>query len=348
MVFDKEETIKFWTFGAIILLGILTFLLLKPVLIAVFSGLILAYLLMPVYHRILKTLKSKNLSATIILISVILIVVIPLWLIIPVTINQFFDVFKISQTIDPTHILSSLFPGASNDFLTQASITLTALISKLSSLVVNSLVNFFTEAPTFFLNVFVMGFVFFFGLRDSDKLAELAREVSPLNKAKEKLLVQQFKDITDAIIYGNIIVGVVQGILAGIGFLIFGVDKAILLTLLAIFFSMIPILGPYVVYLPVAIFMFVSGNITTGIAYMTYNLLIVSTLDNFLRTYIISKKTQISSAVVFVGMIAGMYMFGIMGLLLGPLILAYFLIIIQLYREKELSSLFVREEEVAK
>ena len=171
MVFDKEETIKFWTFGAIILLGILTFLLLKPVLIAVFSGLILAYLLMPVYYRLLKNLKNKNLSATIILVSVILIVVIPLWLVIPVTINQFFDVFKISQTVDSTHILSTLFPGASTDFLTQASVTLTALISKLSSLVVSSLVNFFSEAPTFFLNLFVMGFVFFFGLRDSDKLA---------------------------------------------------------------------------------------------------------------------------------------------------------------------------------
>jgi predicted PurR-regulated permease PerM len=109
---------------------------------------------------------------------------------------------------------------------------------------------------------------------------------------------------------------------------------------------MIPILGPYVVYIPVAIFMLASGNATMAIGYLVYNLIIVSTLDNFLRTYIVSKKSKMNSAVVFVGMIAGLYMFGIIGLVLGPLILAYFLILIQLYQEKALSSLFVRDEEI--
>jgi predicted PurR-regulated permease PerM len=110
------------------------------------------------------------------------------------------------------------------------------------------------------------------------------------------------------------------------------------------FFSVIPILGPYVVYIPVAIMIFASGNTGAGVAYLIYNLAIVSTLDNFLRTYIVSKKTKMNSAVVFIGMIAGLYMFGIVGLLIGPLILAYFLVLIQLYREKTLSSLFVKEE----
>lgn len=345
MVLSKEETTKIWTIGAIIVLGILVFLLVKPVIVSVVSGLILTYLFLPVYRWTLKWAKSKTLSSGLVLIFVGLLIIVPLWYVLPKIVSQFFDVFKAVQVLDPSILIQKLFPSAPQEFIRQAGVTFTALFSKASASLFNSLVNFFTAAPTLLLNFLIVGFVFFFGLRDSDKLIQIAKDVSPLNRAKEKLLIQQFKDITDSIVYGQIVVGIAQGLLAGIGFLIFGVDNAIFLTIAAIFFSMIPILGPYVVYIPVAIFMFASGNSTMAIGYMIYNLVIVSTLDNFLRTYIVSKKSKMNSAVVFVGMIAGMYMFGVIGLLLGPLILAYFLILLQLYQEKELNSLFVRDEE---
>lgn len=344
MVFDDKETARYWTLGAIIILGVLVFLLLKPVIIPLFSGLILAYLFNPVYQRLLKNIKNRNLAAATILVLVVLIVVIPIWLVLPITINQFFQIFKMSQTLDITSIIQTILPSASKDFITQSALTTTAIISNASTAVLDGMVNFFSNAPIILLNIMILGFVFFFGLRDSDKLSELIREISPLNKSKEKLLVQQFKDITEAIIYGQLVIGIIQGLLAGVGFLIFGVQNAALLTILTMFFSVIPILGPYIVYIPVAIFLLTSGNTSTAIAFLLYNILIVSTLDNFLRAYIISKRTQISPAIVFVGMIAGLFMFGMIGLLLGPLILAYFLVIIQLYRDKELSGLFVREE----
>jgi predicted PurR-regulated permease PerM len=242
--------------------------------------------------------------------------------------------------------IQKVLPTASADFVRQFGVTSAALLSKASATVLNSMVSFFSEAPTLLLNVLVVGFVFFFGLRDHEEIIKIASDISPLNRAKEKLLIQQFKDITDSIIYGQFVIGIAQGLLAGIGFLIFGVDKALLLTILTMFCSVIPILGPYIVYIPVAILIFASGDTSTGIAYLLYNIIIVSTLDNFLRTYIVSKKSKMNSAVVFVGMIAGLLMFGIVGLLIGPLILAYFLIIIQLYKEKNLSSLFTKEESV--
>jgi predicted PurR-regulated permease PerM len=344
MVFDDKETAKFWTLGAIIVLGILVFILLKPVIISVFSGLIIAYLCNPLYKRLLKYIPARNVSAAIILILLILIIILPVWLVLPITINQFFQVFKTTQTLDITSIFQTVLPSASKDFVTQAALTTTAIISKASAAVLEGMVNFFSNAPIILLNILILGFVFFFGLRDSDKLGELVREISPLNKAKEKLLVQQFKDITEAIIYGQLIIGIIQGLLAGIGFIVFGVPNAALLTILTIFFAVIPLLGPYIVYIPVAIFLLAGSSTGTAIAFILYNILIVSTLDNFLRAYIISKKTQISPAIVFVGMIAGLFMFGIIGLLIGPLILAYFLVIIQLYRDKELSGLFVKEE----
>jgi predicted PurR-regulated permease PerM len=346
MVFDNKEITRFWTIASILILGTLVFLLVRPVLISIVAGLVLAYVFIPVYRWFLKIVRYKALSATIVLILLGAIIIVPIWYILPTAINQFFDIFRLSQSIDITGFIQSLFPTASLDFVRQAGITSAALLNKASATVLDSMVSFFSEAPVLIMNILVVGFVFFFGLRDNEDLIKIAKEISPLNKVKEQLLIQQFKDITDSIIYGQFVIGIAQGLLAGIGFLIFGVDKAILLTIMTMFFSVIPILGPYVVYIPVAITIFASGDTSSGIAYLIYNLAIVSTLDNFLRTYIVSKKTKMNSAVVFIGMIAGLFMFGIIGLLIGPLILAYFLILIQLYKEKNLSSLFVREEPV--
>jgi len=346
MVFSKDEVSRFWTMAAILILGILVFLLLKPVLISVFAGLIFAYLFLPIYQWTLKWAKYKSLAASIVIGIILIIILIPLWYALPVLINQFFEVFKLSQTIDISSALDKLFPSVSNDIILQAGTTFTAFISKASASILSSMVNFFSEIPTLLLNLLVFGFVFFFGLRDSEELKKIAKEISPLNRAKEKIIVQQFKDITESILYGQFVIGIAQGLFAGIGFLVFGIDKALLLTILTILCSIIPILGPYIVYIPVAISIFASGNTGAGVAYLLYNIIIVSTLDNFLRTYIVSKKTKMNSAVVFVGMIGGLFMFGMVGLLIGPLILAYFLIILQLYKEKELSSLFVREEPI--
>ncbi|MBS3091537.1 AI-2E family transporter [Candidatus Pacearchaeota archaeon] len=344
MVFEKKEVSRFLTIAVIIIVGILVFFLLKPVFVSVFSGLILAYLLLPVYKRLLRVFKSRNATAWVVLMLLIIVIVSLLWFVIPILVNQFFGLFKLSQTLNIDGFIKGLFPTASDAFIVQATTTVNTIFGKASAVALNTLVNTLIELPNILLHLFIVGFVFFFGLRDSNKLLELMRELSPLNKSKEKLLVQQFKDITDSLVYGQIIVGIVQGLLAGLGFLIFGVQNALVLTLLAIFMSIIPILGPFVVYLPVAFFMFLNGNTGLGIAYLLYNFAIVSTLDNFLRTYIVARKTKISSVVVFVGMMGGMFMFGLMGLLLGPLILAYFLIILQLYKEKELSSLFLDEE----
>ena len=345
MVLNREGESKFWTIAAIVILGILVFILLRPVLISLVAGLILAYIFLPLYKWVLKCAKYRTLSAFIVIFALVAIAVIPLWYALPVLINQFFEVFKLSQTVDLSSILQKIFPSITKDILIQAGTTITAVVSKASTSVLSSAVNLFSEIPSLLLSLLVVGFVFFFGLRDSEELTKIAKEISPLNKAKEKILIQQFKDITESIVYGQFVIGISQGLLAGIGFLVFGVDKALLLTLLTIFCSIIPILGPYIVYIPVAIFIFASGNTGAGIGFLLYNLIIVSTLDNFLRTYIVAKKTKMNQGIVLIGMISGLIMFGVVGLLIGPLILAYFLIILQLYREKELNSLFMKEEQ---
>jgi predicted PurR-regulated permease PerM len=249
------------------------------------------------------------------------------------------------QTLDMASLVSNIFPGASTQFLSQLSVALSTIISKLSSSVLNYLINAFLNIPTLLIDVLVICFVFFFTLRDSERLKEFVKAMSPLSASREKMLIKYFEDVTYSIIYGVVVVGVIQGLLAGLGFLIFGVENALVLTVLAIFFAVLPIAGPFFVWIPIAIYMFSLGNTAVAIAFLLYNLIIVSGADNVLRVYILSKRTNLSPVFALISAIGGLFLFGVIGLILGPLIFAYFIILLDMYREKNLLSLFMHEED---
>lgn len=340
MNFSEEDLKKAGVIFLIILLAVLTFFLIKSVLLAIIGGLLLAYIFLPLYRRILKRVKNRTLTAFLVSIIVILIIIIPLWFVIPIMLQQVFDIFAASQTISYQKIATVLFPTATSQFAAQFSITLSNFVNQISSGALKSLTSFFLDLPTITLQLFVVFFIFFYTLRDGESLKEFASKISPFNKNKEKILITQFKNITDSVVYGQIIVGLVQGGLAGLGFLIFGIDNALVLTTLAIFFSILPIVGPFLIWIPVAIFLLSSGQIGTGIAYLLYNIIIVTSFDHFLRTYLVARKTDISPAIILVSMIGGFTVFGILGLILGPLIAAYFILFLQAYRDRTITNLF--------
>ena len=340
MEFNERDAKKFSMIIIIIGLGVLAFLVIRPVITSVLASLILAYLFMPLQKRVVKLVRNKTLSASIVLALFLIIILIPVWFLIPVVVDQIFQMFKYTQTLDIHSILANFFPTASEQFSSQAGVAINSFISKISASVLNSLVSVFLDVPTITLHLFIICFVFFFVLRDHEDLKEFMRGLSPFSPSKEKMLVKPFKDITDSVIYGQIIIGLVQGALAGIGFLIFGVHNALVLTVLATILSITPIVGPFIVWIPVSIYLFTTGETNVALGYLIYNLIVVSTVDNILRSYLVSRKTNISPAVILVGMMGGIFIFGIMGLILGPLILAYFLVFLQSYREKSLYSLF--------
>ncbi len=337
----NDKTIKeIFAIIVVILFGILVFFAIQPLIFAILWGLIFAYIFMPLYEKALPYLKNKSLASLSVMLLAVLIILIPLWFIVPLIVQQVFEIFKFSQTLDIGRFVKDIFPTASEQFITQTSTTLTSLISKLSSAVINELVSVFLNIPTLILDVFVALFVFFFTLRDSDKLKHFVRSISPLSKEKEELIIKSFKDMTYSIIYGNFIVGFVQGLVAGLGFFVFGVKNALVLTIMAIFFCILPFAGAFIIWIPVAIYLFAAGNTASAIVFVLYNAIVTSNIDNVLRVYIIARKTKLSALFAFISSVGGLFLFGVIGLILGPLIFAYFIILIDLYREKNLLSLF--------
>jgi len=324
----------------VVLLGVLAFFIIKPVLLSIIGGLILAYVFFPIYKVIQKRIRSRNIAAALVSIIVLVIIIVPVWLLAPLMVQQAFEFFQFSQNIDLTSFISNLIPSASVQLQSQINLAIANALGKIGSILVNGLVNLLVNFAAVFLHLLLVAFVFFFTLRDSEKLRDFASGLSPIAKRKEKILIKQFKDITQSIIFGQIVIGLLQGIFSGIGLLVFGVPNALMLTIIATILSIIPVIGPSLLYFPVTIYLFTIGNPLIGLSYLIYNLVIVSTLDNFVRAHLIARKSQISSVVALVGMIGGLFIFGVLGLILGPLILAYFITFLRAYKERNLTSFF--------
>lgn len=324
----------------VLILFIGTYMIISPILLSILGGLVLAYIFNPLYKRFLRFFKEKNTAAFSVSALIIILLIIPLWFLIPLAIEQTFSFFEITQNIDFTQIVSKVFPTADPEFKKEIISMVIRFIGDIASGAINTLIGFLLNLPNVLLQIAIIVFVFFFSLRDQDILKEFVSGISPFKKDKEKILITKFKEITSSIIFGYIVIGIIQGIVLGIGLIIFGVPRAITLTIFAIFASIIPMVGPWLVWIPVAIFMLAKGNTALAIGFAVYSGVLVSSIDNVLRPYIVAKKTKTSSVIVLVGMIGGLYVFGILGIILGPLILSYLILFLRAYKDKTLSDMF--------
>ena len=340
MDFGEKDIKKISIIAIVAILIILAIIVIKPFLISIIGGLLLAYVSMPVYKKINLIVKNKSAASFLLVMLIVAGILAILWFATPVLIKQSFEFLIEIQKVDMQSIVTKLFPTASESFITQMTVTLNNVVSKAFSSGTNYLGEFLSNLPKILLDLFILGFIFFFAMRDSDKIISFAKGISPLTEAKEKIVIKHFKDMTGAIIYGWVIVGIVQGTLAGIGFFLFGIKNALVLTFLAIFMSIIPFLGPAFVWVPISIFLLIQGDTPVFIGFILYNLLIVSLADNILRSYIISRRTDISPAIILIGMLGGIFVFGVVGLIIGPLVLAYLLTLLESFKDKSIYSLF--------
>jgi len=318
-------------------LFLLSLMVVWPIIVSILAGLILAYMLHPLYLIVLKVVREKNISALIIVLLLLFLIFLPIWFLFPVVVKQVFEAYSFMQKVDIFSFLKPLLPQtSSNDTLALlnsfVSNSITSIFSKFSQILL--------DLPNLLLQLTVILFVFFFAMRDSNKLKEYAKGISPFSSELEKSLSTQFKEITNSVIYGHIIVGILQGILTGIGLLIFGVPNVLLLTLVAVLASVLPIIGAWLVWIPAGIYLLTSGHTGAGIGLMLYGAIFISWIDNVIRPYIVSRRTNLSSGIVLIGMIGGLMVFGVLGLVLGPLILAYVIVILDAYKDKKLSELF--------
>lgn len=343
---DQDDFKKIMTGVILILLTVLSFFLLKPIILSIILGVILAFIFSPIYNFLFKYIKRKNITAFLMCLLLIVLIVIPLWYIFPIAINQSIKFYMNSQGTDFVTPLKTIFPSLfqSAQFSNEIGLAIQSFVTKTTNSLMNALSNVILDFPTLFLKLLVVFFSFFFVLRDKEELIEYIQSLLPFSKDVEKRLFKSSKDLTISILYGQIVLGLIQGITAGIGFFIFGVPNALLITIIAMVAGMFPIVGTTIVWVPVAIYLLIAGNTVNALGVIMFGL-IASVIEALFKPIFISQRAKMNSSLILFGMVGGLLFFGLLGIILGPLILAYLFIILEAYRNKKLPEAVIQSPE---
>jgi predicted PurR-regulated permease PerM len=181
------------------------------------------------------------------------------------------------------------------------------------------------------LNLFVMVYAMFFFLKDGDTILEKIFYYLPLSNEDESLLLQRFTSITRATIKGTLVIGVIQGALAGIAFWVAGIDGAAFWGTIMAILSIVPGIGPALVWVPAVIYLFVIGHGLAGTLLLAWCAAVVGTIDNVLRPILVGKDAKMPDLLILVGTLGGLFLFGPIGFIVGPIVCGLFLTVWDIY-----------------
>jgi predicted PurR-regulated permease PerM len=321
----------------IIALLIFTFMIVRPIFLPILLGVVLAYIFFPIHKFISSKLKNETISAFITCAVVIFIIVVIIWFSIPFLITQIFDTYTKIQAFDALSVVRKLFPPlfASPKVDSSIQAAYSSLLSGYTKSSIDKLTSLILDLPYLILKFMVVLITFFYALRDGEKLVGMLKDYLPFNKATTTRFIQKSKKVTFSVIFGRLVIGIITGTLAGIGFYLAGVDNALLLTVITMVVSILPMIGPWLIWLPIVGALFMLGNTSAALFLLIYSLVVVTLFENLAYPLLISKQSEIPTSFTLIGMIGGMIVFGIFGLILGPLIVAYLLILFDIYREQK-------------
>lgn len=182
------------------------------------------------------------------------------------------------------------------------------------------------------VKAFFVVFTMYYLFRDGDKIVDKLPAALPLERKQSEAIIARTREVVSASVYGIVVIASLQGLLGGIAFWVLGLPSPLLWAVLMTFVCMIPVLGSFLVWLPLAIYLAASGHWTKAILLVVWGALVISTIDNFLRPKWMKNQTRLHELLVFFSVLGGISVFGLLGIILGPVVLAITLGLLQTFR----------------
>ena len=303
--------------------------LVKPYITTIISAVLLTYIFYPLYNKIKIGVRSENLASFLTTLIIVLIIFIPLIFAANALINQSIDFFYKVKEIDVTTFESFLSRYFNGHIDVQESFK--DILNKVALSIAKETSDFVVALPRRILQFFAMIFMMFYMFKEGPSIIERIEGHIPIKESHKKHIAKKFSGVVYASLYGLVLTAFIQGTVGAIGLWIFGVPSPILWGLIMIILSMLPFVGASFVWLPASLYKIFTNDTFSGIGLLLYGLLIVSTIDNIIRPKIVGAKGKIHPVLVLLGVLGGIPVFGFLGIILGPLILAIFNVFLEIY-----------------
>ncbi len=344
---EKLNISHYFLFILIFAALFLCYRMISPYLDPIIFALILSVLANPLYERLEKKAGGrKNLSAAIMCLLLIFIVVVPLLLIGSVVIRQGIISFNAMNAWisagnlenlsgmplikSVTDFYDKFFPDTT--FLSR--IDVTAAIGNFSSNAGKILIRHSTgiigNLTEMVMSFGLMVFVFFFVVQNTKRLSDYICHLMPLSAAHQTVLVEKMKAVSRSAVLGTLVTAAGQGVAGGAAFAVCGLPGFFWGAVIA-FASLIPVVGTALVWVPAVIYLSIAGRVKSAVFLAIWFIVVVGLIDNFVRPLFMSGASSMSTVVIFFAIIGGLQLFGLAGLLYGPLIFGITLVLFYIY-----------------
>ena len=332
----------------------LLFKLVQPMITILLSSILLAYISFPLYKRVIKKIKNKSVSIILSLFIIAIVILIPFsFLAFEITHQGYYFYNSLSSEITKGALFGFGCTSADSELcllLNQAEkFSLEQLskfgfdkqLEKFLPILEEKITIFILSIPIIIAKIFLTLVISYFILKEWETILKKIVDLLPMRTKTIKRLINEFGDITYTVIYAQLFVALVQGIVGTVGFYIFGVPFPIFLGVVMAFCALIPTIGTGLIWAPASLFLILSGYFSNnywilgkGIGLFLYSILIISTIDNFLLTKIVHTKAKVNQIIVIIGVIGGASMFGVIGIFIGPILLPLLITYFKTFKER--------------
>lgn len=336
-------TEKFQRSFLLILVALISFAfvwMVRHLLVTLLFAAIFASMMRPLYLRILKKVHKSGAASALALLVFLLVIILPTFGFIGVVANQ---AFKVGQDVVPwaqehltrdelTSTMTEL-PGYKyiRPYREMILTKVTGVVSGLGNFIFKSASALTAGTLVFFVNFAIMLYAMFFFFIHGPAILNKMLYYLPLQNKDEKKLVNGFRSMARATIKGLVVIGVVQGTLAGLALWLAGVPSALFWGTIMAVMSMVPNIGSALIWIPACIYLFISGSQVAAVLVFIWCAVVVGSADNVLRPILVGKETEMPELMVFISTIGGLTVMGLEGFVLGPVLALLFITIWDIY-----------------
>ncbi|HEX7174374.1 MAG TPA: AI-2E family transporter [Pyrinomonadaceae bacterium] len=322
----------------------LCWLMLQPFLDVLLWALVLVIIFYPVHRRILARTGKPSLSALLSSVLVIVTILVPLSLVTLAVVREVAQLAQYLQAnadtlLDPNSPqLSGLMSWLgqyidveqlrSQDFIAER-------LKNLSGTIAGRTLGFLGGFVGGLVQTFFVIFTMYYLFRDGERMRSALRFALPLERSQSNEIFHRTNEVIGASVYGVLVIATIQGTVGGLAFWLLGLPSALLWGAVMILLSMIPMLGAFLVWVPAALYLAVTGHWVKALILTLVGLFVIGTIDNFLRPKLVGEKTRLHELIIFFSVIGGLHVFGIIGLVLGPVIVAITLALLDVFRKAD-------------
>jgi predicted PurR-regulated permease PerM len=310
--------------------------LLQPFVSILAFAIIITVLLHPVYNFFLARIKKPGLASIITLLVMLVAVAIPVWLFGQVIYNEILGLYQRYHNggliLDRNQIVAGL-PNYVQNLIEDFSEELNNFFAQVTNELFSSVTTVVSNVAGFVTAFFIFLFVVYYLLKDGSKIKQTLLDLSPLENGQAIKLFNKLVSAVNGVVKGSFIVALIQGVVATVGFLIFGLPEPFLWGAVTVVASLVPMVGTALVLVPAVIFLAITGHSPQAFGLAIWGAVAVGLADNFIAPKLIGNSIKLHPVLVLLAVIGGLQFFGILGFLIGPIIMAIFVAMVEMYRE---------------